>query len=807
MVEKSGVSAKLPAVGRLLQIAGRESEEASERWRIERARYFAQCAQDTLERKKSTAEVCENWSHFADRLLTAAFERTLELCPLTAKLALFAYGKLGARELNLSSDVDLVLVSSEEDPKLSEWIRQFRKLLQDSTEYGFCFRLDFDLRPGGRMGPLVPTVAQFEDYFSNYGEAWERLAFVRFRAVCGDPQVSSHCVRHSQAFTYRKHLDFTLMEDLKVLRQRIHEQNWRRSEGGALDLKLGLGGIRDLELFVHTQQVIHGGRDPGLRVNRTEEALRLLGERKILTEPDCEFLIEHYWKLRHYENLLQAATDQQIQVLPAQDWLDLIPAGERADLREKMRRCQDLVSDLLGPVDLKIHSLPELENEQREWLLSLGYSTAVCEEVWPRLIQKSVLSRQPERDELYRKRFLSEIIEKLASKSRNRDLSLRILEEFLNAIRAKAAFFHLLLQKKELLERLVLLFSSSTYLSRILIQRPELLDSFLYQSHEPRRDQDWDLFLASCLEKKLLTEMTAGLDFLHDRNLPVLLSRLSQVADEIVENLLEKLGAEYTSTLKVIAMGKWGGREIGLRSDLDLVFVTESAPTEDDFRVARRFISRLTEVQKGGALYQLDFRLKPHGKGGPLLTSKSDLIEYLKKESNPWERQAYLKAREIGGSGETQIHQACFEHPLRASDWEEFEKIHLALLQKAKSAADIKYAPGGLVETEFVVQLVRLKSGRRPVSTSTLDELADFTHSNPVWKSIRDNYVQLRTWEQTLHLIATRPQFSFVETSEEVQMLSSLLNTNPSELLRRIQLLLQQNAALLGPLDPRPGRG
>ena len=802
------MTTELPALGPLSQIATRTGSDWASEWRISRAREFIARANETLGLKVPTSEVCLLWSQFADRALTEAFNEVSKQVPLSTELGLFAYGKLGSRELNLSSDVDLVLVALEDDAKLSEWVRTFRRLLQDNTEFGFCFRLDFDLRPGGRLGSLVPTVAQFEDYFSNYGEAWERLAFTRFRAICGSSQVLESCFALSQKFTYRKHLDFTLMEDLKVLRQRIHEQNWRRSENGAIDLKLGLGGIRDLELFIHTQQVIHGGRDPRLRVASTEQALRLMLEREILSEADVDFLSRHYWKLRHFENLLQAATDQQTQILKADDWSDLVGEPERTELKGQMQKCQDLVSGLLGEVESGVLSLPESETEQREWLMGLGYSESVIIEVWTQLLSKGVLSRQPERDDLYRKRFLFAMTERLAHCSLNRDLALRILNDFLRAIRAKATFFHLLLQKTELLDRLVFLFSSSTYLSRILIQRPELLDSFLYQAQELEAGLDWDQLLSRLLEKKLLTEMTAGLEFMGNQDLETLTTRLTAVADEVVQSILDKLRDEYPSNLQVIAMGKWGGRELGLRSDLDLVLITLAPPEDADYKVARRLISRLTEAQKGGDLYQLDFRLKPQGKGGPLLTTKAELLRYLEQEAEPWERQAYLKARPLGeGLKIEELHHALFKRPLTSENWDELERIHQALLQKAKGEADLKYVAGGMVETEFIVQLMRFNSASKPISTSTLEELQALTAFDSRWVSVKTHYRQLRIWEQSLQLLSSRPHFALNENSEDLLSLAALTQADPAILLRRIHNQLQENAALVRPLDPRLSRG
>ncbi|MFN7728654.1 MAG: glutamine-synthetase adenylyltransferase [Bdellovibrio sp.] len=777
--------------------------------RQRRAREWAECARLTFEREVSTQEICLRWSRFADASLTEAFKNCSQQIPLQTQLGLFAYGKLGSNELNLSSDVDLVLVSDSDDPNLKHWLRRFRQLLQDPTEDGFCFRLDFDLRPGGRMGSIIPTLSQFEDYFSNYGEAWERLAFVRFRPVCGDEALLKTCMAQAHKFTFRKHLDFGLMEDLKDLRQRIHEQNWRRSENGAIDLKLGLGGIRDLELFVHTLQVIHGGRLGEFRTESTTEAIQRLKAAGLVAALDSTFLQSHYWELRHYENALQGSTDQQIQVLKQNEWPELISSEERELLRQNMQKCRDLVTSLLGAVDEKARSLPEADADQLLWLQSLGFSNHAVQDLWPSLAHKTVLSRQPERDELYRKRFLFEMVSRLAAAPAP-DFSLRVLHDFLKSIRAKSSFFYLLVKNPQVMDRLGLLFSHSSYLSQILIGRPELLDSFLYQMQDSGFAEAWDDFLSDCLEKKLLAQLTSGLDFLKDRDLDSLLSKVTRTADTLVTQIFAKLQTEHATKLEVLCLGKWGGGELGLHSDLDLVFVCDShPPDENDAKVARRLISRLTEVQRGGSLYQLDFRLKPHGKGGLLMTAKLDLLEYLKTHANIWERQAYLRTRSLAAHPDFDklVHEACVSRPVLESEWQQLRDIREALQRKSKSAIDLKHQFGGLIDTEFAVQLTRLAHQQTPQSTSTRAELKELAQTDSRWGLVLANYDEIRVLEQTLRLVSSRSAAHITESSAELEMLAGALHLDAPVIAQRMRSLLEQNAALLALLDPRTMSG
>ncbi len=177
------------------------------------------------------------------------YKKLFDFCFADQKVALFALGKLGCLELNLSSDVDVLLVAENEAAVSLPRLRKFQKLLTERTFSGFVFRVDFDLRPGGKQGPLIPTLDQFKDYYGNYGETWERLAFVRLRPLCGDDFIKKEVMAFARKFSFRRHLDFTLLEDLKNLRTKIQGHYWARTQHHVVDLKLGVGGIRDVELF------------------------------------------------------------------------------------------------------------------------------------------------------------------------------------------------------------------------------------------------------------------------------------------------------------------------------------------------------------------------------------------------------------------------------------------------------------------------------------------------------------------------------------------------------------------------------
>ena len=544
--------------------------------RRRRHQAWMECAAAEFFERHSTEDICQSWSQTADEIVRLACDHLGQIH--FSNFCLLALGKWGAEELNLSSDIDLILISNQEDEQAKVFLRELQGLLSHSTTCGFVFRTDFDLRPGGRMGPLVPTVDQFEDYYGNYGEAWERLAFVRMRPIWGSEQITQRLTTFAQKFSYRRHLDYTLMKDLQQLRQRIHSQHGHRSTPEQMDLKLGLGGIRDLELFVHTLQVIHGGKDLSMRQQRTSAALRELEKKELLPKDDIHFLNAHYWSLRHWENLVQIENDLQTHLLITQSPAFQSHQQQLETLKTDMHQCDHIVSSLLGRVSSQARSVPENLPEQIQWLRSLGFSQETVEAIWPNLINQTVFSRQKERDENDRQRFLYLFIEEISRYPETQNRSLSLLQDFLKSMRAKATFFSLFLNQESLVAQVARIFANSPYLAGLLISRPELLDSFVFRSQQSLNGDDPQEVLSHLSEKKLLSELINGFQFLNSLDLPALISRLTETADEITQSLLKTIDGGRENSLLITALGKWGGCELGLRSDLDFIFLLKHEP-------------------------------------------------------------------------------------------------------------------------------------------------------------------------------------------------------------------------------------
>lgn len=778
-----------PALARYLNPESRFSALAAKRNEM-----WSAAALATLLKRAPADEVTKYWSAAADLLLKEAWVAAgMERLPAV----IIGLGKLGAGELNLSSDVDLILICESGAAEMAHQnLRKFRQVLSPRGSQDQILRLDFDLRPGGRFGPIVTTIQQMRDYYWNQGETWERLAWVRARVIAGNAPLGEEILAEMMPYSYRKFLDFTVMEDLKLLRSRI--QNSLQLAPGQVHLKLGRGGIRDLELFVHSLQIIHGGRKPELRTPSTSMALRLLEEHKILPEKDARFLTDAYWRLRHWENSVQALDDRQTHSFELTEPSPAIPEEEKQECLALCVKIDALVSTLLGPVREDVVPWPEDPKAQDAWLKDFGVPEATAQEVWPLLQNATALSRKSERDERARREFLAQYLKALKEHGLDMDLGLRTLLDFVKSTRAKATFFSLLLREPNLTRDLAHLFSVSPYLGQLISSHPELLDSFLIQ-RQGDLPSEWDLLLEQLTERRSLTELMAASQFLNSRDCARFGRDLTEAADQICLTLLSQLRKETgAADVRILALGKWGGGELGVRSDLDFVFLIDQEPTEAEHRLARRMISRLTQTNRAGRLYAVDLRLRPSGHAGPILAVRHKLTEYLANEAPPWIRQAYLRARIVGDSQFT-LAEHLIRRPLEAPDLESLRDIRTKLLKPVnENAPDLKFSPGGLVSIEFTAQLACLRARIGSPPADTLGMLARLK-ANP---KIGQSYNWLRTVEQ-LHQLTSHHSGSILEAGTgPVTRLARIMKMTVEELFEQVLSRMKQTAVWLDEIDP-----
>ena len=736
-----------------------------------RHKAWLECSLATVMNRASADDVCWHWSEIADQVIIKIFNTYCR----HEDLAVFAMGKLGSQELNLSSDVDLLFVAREYSNEVLKQVRDFQAALSQVTPLGFLFRCDLDLRPGGKTSPIAPTIDQMMDYYGNYGETWERIAFVRCRYINGNLEIKNQLEHFLKRFIYRRHLDYSLFEDLKGLREKI--QKAVRTQDGQIHLKLAPGGIRDIELFVNALQVIHGGKNSGLQLTNTSQAFDKIEAEKILPATEVQFFRALYWRLRFLENYVQAQEDQQTHSIQKTGAFPEPVQKALLNLEKDLGASSLMVSGLLGSIETK--DLVDLEAEFQQ------------------LLEIPLLSRQKDRDQKTRQIFVQNFSQALHQTAGDRALAISFLKEFIGAVRAKSGLFSLLAKETKLAEDLAWLFGHSPYLSQILCQRPELLDSFVYRNQDLQR-QEADLLLEQLLEKRLLSEIIQGTDFLKTQDLSNVLKNLTSVADEVVGELLQALEA---NELKILALGKWGGEELGFRSDLDFIFVLEAEPQEKHVKLARRLISRLTEPHKGGSLYAIDMRLKPSGKAGPLIVQKKDLLQYLKNTSEPWERQAYLRSRGILWNAK-EIREACYEKPFTAEDMKQLNQIRQQLVKS--SDLDLKYSQGGLLDLELFAQTYILKNHLIFNGASSTAEMLKLI---PGAETLARNYSVLRLTEQLVHLISAEGDSDLSKKTSYIHTLAALFKKTENDFKMDLMTLISENTASLNDLDPRRSKG
>lgn len=714
-----------PAIDRYLELLRRnpmaENLAPAKSLRLKRHKAWTEAALALFHNRATDRDICTFWSQAAERHIQEA----AQTCGfLESGISVLALGKLGAEELNLSSDVDLIFLgdddrSAEEIELQTRNAKSFIKLLSEVDDLGFCHRVDVTIRPGGPHSPLVPSVSQFQNHYGYHGEVWERLALIRLRPLpCQNGQLNQREVevqKFALGFSFRRHLDYSVLEELRLLLSRIRSE-YRPKPDGSLHLKLEAGCIRDLELFTHALLCIHGGRRTELRTRRTDDALGALAEAGLMSHDECRFLTETYWRYRGVENRIQAFADEQTYKVTRQE--------DIKEIRELASRVQ-LLSESSFP-SLKGASLPNLEQ-----LVESGFDRATAGDALEELQASKALSKKSERDERERTLFLSEFLQQLGKGTGDRNLGLGLLVDFVKATRAKATLFSLLNREPNLLRQLVRLFSESPWAGNILSSRPELLDSLLLRQDINLRKEfeltgDMSQALENLAERRLTGELVAILHFLETRDLETCTQNLTNLADQIVVDLMVLSAKEIgCDPLGIVALGKWGGRELGVRSDLDFVFFTSSTPTPDQQRLARRFLNRMTEAHRGGSLYAVDMRLRPSGHAGPMLVQASSLLQHIEERAEAWERQSWLRARFVPGLPHDvpiELLPTILRRGLSKEEEDQLSEIAKKLFKPVpqrtkRTLVDLKLTHGGLAPIEFAAQIAILKDGASFAST------------------------------------------------------------------------------------------
>jgi glutamate-ammonia-ligase adenylyltransferase len=751
------------------------------------------------------AEVVESMTLLADittnfaldhyhRQLVATYGEPLDRAGHPQRLLIIGMGKLGGRELNVSSDVDYIFVYPEEGdtagPKSIENYDFFTRLgkrvisaLGDLTADGQVFRVDMRLRPNGDSGPLVCSLDALENYFITQGREWERYAWIKSRVMNAGPNADGAALgdwmaalrRISRPFVFRKYLDFGAINAMRDLHAQIRREVARKDM--ADHVKLGPGGIREIEFIAQVFQLIRGGRDPALQVRPTLSVLKLLVERKLLPAENEQELREAYVFLRRLEHRLQYVEDKQTHRLPEEpaerasiaqsmdfpDWPAMLAVLNAH--REKVSRHFEAV---FSDPEAGEHPLTGL------WLNQLDEDTAIeafgnlgfrrPKDAIARLAELRASNRYLQLPSTNRSRLdaVGPRLIEAAGATGDPDTTLVRGLAFLENIARRGAYLALLQQYPMALRRVADMICAShwaaDYLNRYPLLLDELLDPRLYEiatnwagfrdelrrnlaDHAGDTEREMDILreVHHAQVFRLLAQDLSGL-----QTIERLSDHLTELADTIVQETLplcwgtiKKRHCE-TPKFAVIGYGKMGGKELGYASDLDVVYLfDDDAPEapEDYTRLGQRLNTWLSSQTSSGILFETDLRLRPNGDSGLLAVSVDAFRDYQLKNAWVWEHQALTRARFCAGDPAVgarfeAIRCEILRQPRDLAKLrEEVVAMRKKMIDAHASGSDsefgLKHDPGGIVDVEFIVQyLVLGHAHRHPDLTGNLGNIA-----------------------------------------------------------------------------------
>src|SRR6266849_235162 len=607
-------------------------------------------------------------------------------------LVVVCMGKLGGGELNVSADVDLVFLYPEEGERATGKLEFFTRLgrrlvaaLGEPTEDGFVFRVDMRLRPWGDSGALATSFDALEEYFVAHGREWERYAWIKARAL-GSEGENRPLAAIVRPFVYRKYLDYGAFAAMRELHAQIREEVARRELTD--QIKLGPGGIREIEFIAQAFQLIRGGRDPTLQIRPTLEVLALLAQKKLL--PDAAFLelSKAYVFLRRLEHRLQYLDDAQTHELPeGTEDRSLVARAMgfdswdafRAVLEAHRARVSSQFEQVFSVEEVPKHALAALwtDSEKTETRLAqLGFRDAGATAA--RLAAVRSGARYAGLPQASRARFdalIPRIIEESAARE-DPDLALARCLEFMETVSRRAAYLALLDEHPAALERLAQLLGASSWAAEYLNRHPIVLDELLdarallarphwrafarelrgqlaSRQGDEERQMDWLREAHHAQVFRLLAQDLSGV-----LSVERLADDLSDLADLMLQVTLQlcwmQLGIRHRDEPRfaIAGYGKLGGKELGYASDLDLIFLYEDlderAP-EIYARLAQRLSHWLTSRTTAGVLFDIDLRLRPEGGSGLLVTSIDAFRRYQRESAWTWEHQALTRARFCAG--------------------------------------------------------------------------------------------------------------------------------------------------------------
>ncbi|MFP6741019.1 MAG: bifunctional [glutamine synthetase] adenylyltransferase/[glutamine synthetase]-adenylyl-L-tyrosine phosphorylase [Alphaproteobacteria bacterium] len=779
---------------------GDDANKVMERLRVAKGRLALLVAAADITNLWSLEQVTGALSRFAEAALGAATAHLLRAAanagdlrladhedPETGSgLTILGLGKLGAGELNYSSDIDLMVLY---DPAVAQYIgrdgahgaqpcfvrmtRQLVRLMQERTAHGYVFRTDLRLRPDPGATPPALSVEAAETYYESLGQNWERAAMIKARPVAGDRAVGDAFVTALVPFIWRKNLDFAAIEDIHSIKRQINAHHGSATIAVAgHNIKVGRGGIREIEFFAQTQQLIWGGREPALRRRPTVEALAALAEAGRIDHQAAEELTAAYRYLRRVEHRLQMINDAQTHTMPEDpaeiDALavflgykdgDAFAQGLTLRLELVERHYAELFEEEaeLAPAGNLVFTGTEDDLGTLATLAELGFAdgAAVGAVVrgWHHGRYRAVRSTRA-------REILTELMPTLLgalARTANPDAALHNFNEFLSRLPAGVQLFSLFHARPTLLDLVAEIMGTAPRLAERLSHNAGLLDGVL------SGDFDAPLPGADALTAELGDMLDQARDFedvldisrrwAHDREFQIgvqmlrgqgdtdrLGATLADLADAVLraikprveDTFAEAHGRVPGAGLAVVGLGNLGGREMTISSDLDLTFIYDSPEgvRQSDgakpllvshyfARLSQRLVNALTALTGEGRLYEIDMRLRPSGSTGPVASEIASFVDYQRQAAWTWEHMALTRARVVAGPDDlaTRVEAAIGDILHRSRDADTLLADVASMRQRMDTEHHIdvpwktKYMRGGLVGLEFIAEYLQLRHG------------------------------------------------------------------------------------------------
>ncbi len=686
-------------------------------------------------------------------------------------LACLALGKLGGRELNYSSDVDLIFVydetrvlpDSEATDAWSKVVHQAARYLQEPTEDGYCFRVDLRLRPDPGATPPAISMAAAENYYQSAALTWERAAYTRARVCGGDRAAGEAFLDRLSGWVWRRSLDFTAIRDVHALREQILEHfDLEQFDPAGFDVKRGIGGIREIEFLLQIHQLIHGGRRPELRISHTPEGLHRLATLGVITGTQAALLIKSYHWLRLVEHRLQMINDEQTHDTPK-------------NVTERTQLASFCGFKTLASFEQQLTRT--CTHVRKTYLKILGQDTSPvpAKSAGRKIAQADVfitrwqsgryraLTHPRARAALEK---IQPVLFGMISKAPDPDATLLRWDQFLEQLPAGVALLEMFEANPNLLGLIVRIMSLSTSTGEQLARRPQLLDAVLdadFFSVIARPEEELELASRSAQDIEAHWSDTArwvaekrfqlSVQLLDQLLTPREAARqLAAVLDAAVRKLLtlshQDLSRQYGRFAEnapvILALGGWGGQALGLKSDLDMVllFTGQHDAMSDGAKsitaghyfnkLVPRLTNLLTATSSDGAIAEVDTRLRPSGAKGLLAVSLDSFTSYQINDAWTWEHMALTRARLVAGPLQPVANALAHIFAQRRDP----EKIRADILdmrtemdqhRAAKSDWDMKLPPGGLIDIEFILHALQvLHAAKMPaLVTPALEDAAD----------------------------------------------------------------------------------